>query len=422
MLNSMLPYVINDTERDIFRVNRQAYCSQEIFDKEITNIFNRVWVYLGHESEVPNAADFLVRTIIGRPLIFCRDTEGKLQVFFNTCRHRGAELCRVERGNSRAFRCFYHAWSFSTKGELVGIPGREGYPESFNPNEFALTSPRWSSYRGFVFVTFNPKAADLQDYLGPALEYLDLVADHSVNGMEIVSGEHRYTIGANWKLLVENSLDGYHLMPLHATYFDYLRSSGTEVEANRETLALDLGRGHAVIVDRAPWGRPTARWKPSLGEETRPLIEERRRELEQRLGAERAERVANTDRNLLIFPNLVINDMLAITIRGIWPVAPNKMEVTAWAMARKDDTPALREATLTNFVSFLGPGGFATPDDIEALESIQRTMGAVDDVPWSDMSRGMSRTTNHPTVEEEQTRAFWKHWNHVMTQKSGGLT
>lgn len=407
--SNTVPYLVDDQDTGIFRVNRSTYASAEIFQQEIERIFNRVWLYLGHESEIPNPHDFITRTIVGRPLILCRDTDAKTRVFINTCRHRGAELCRAERGNSRTFQCFYHAWTFSTKGDLVRVPDVKGYPASFRMEDFSLVSPRTAIYRGFVFVSFNPKVADLEDYLGPARAYLDLVADHSEIGMEVVSGEHRYPIAANWKLLVENSLDGYHLLPLHATYFEYLRSTGNEVETRRETLALDLGEGHAVIIDRAPWGRPTARWKPSLGEDTREEIEQRRLKLIGRLGEERADRVSNTDRNLLIFPNLIINDIMAVTIRAIWPVAPGKMDVTAWALAPKDDTPALRAATLNNFVSFLGPGGFATPDDVEALESVQRTMGAASEVLWSDMSRGMQRTGGHPTVEEAQTRAFWKH-------------
>jgi phenylpropionate dioxygenase-like ring-hydroxylating dioxygenase large terminal subunit len=407
-------YVVKDPARGEFRVDRRAYCSPEVFQLEMERVFNRGWLYLGHESEVPQPNDFVTRTILGRPLILCRDAEGKLHAFINSCRHRGAEVCRAERGNAKQFTCFYHAWSYSTAGQLVAVPDKAGYPPSFKQEDIRLASPRTAVYRGFVFISFNPDVEELESYLGEARPYLDLVADHSAAGMEVVSGEHRYSIAANWKLLVENSLDGYHLIPLHVTYFEYLRSSGTQVSTRRKTLALDLGKGHAVIIDEAPWGRPTARWKPSLGEDTRAEIENRREDLMRRVGPERAERIANTDRNLLIFPNLVINDIMAVTIRAIWPVAPGKMDVTAWCLAPKDDSQRLRSATLDNFVSFLGPGGFATPDDIEALESIQRTMGARSEIPWSDMSRGMSRAEGHPTVEEEQARAFWKHWNEVM--------
>lgn len=408
-------YVVDDPASGVFQVNRAAYCSPEIFQTEIERIFNRCWLYLGHESEVPQPNDFITRSILGRPLILCRDGDGEVRVFINSCMHRGAELCRADKGNSRLFACFYHAWTYNTKGELVNVPDRDGYPPSFQPEKIRLQSPRTAVYRGFVFISFNPDVVDLETYLGGARSYIDLVADHSASGMEVVSGEHRYPIAANWKLLVENSIDGYHLIPLHATYFDYLRSSGNEVKVRRPTQALDLGQGHALIIDEAPWGRPTARWKPSLGEEVREEIESRRRELTKRLGPERAEKVANTDRNLLVFPNLVINDIMAITVRTIWPVAPGKMDVTAWSLAPKDDSQKLRSATLTNFVSFLGPGGFATPDDIEALESIQRTMGARCEIPWSDMSRGVGQAEPNTSAQEEQARAFWKHWNHVMT-------
>jgi phenylpropionate dioxygenase-like ring-hydroxylating dioxygenase large terminal subunit len=413
-ISDALRYVVDDPKGGLFQVNRVAYSSPEILQMEIERIFSRCWLYLGHESEIPQPNDFITRTLLGRPLMMVRDSDGEIRVFINSCMHRGAELARAERGNSRLFACFYHAWTYNTKGELVSVPDRAGYPPSFEQEKIRLQAPRTAVYRGFVFISFNPDVVDLETYLGGARYYIDLVADHSAKGMEVVSGEHRYPIAANWKLLVENSIDGYHLIPLHATYFDYLRSSGNEVKTRRPTQALDLGQGHALIIDEAPWGRPTARWRPSLGEDVREEIEARRAELTQRLGAERAEQVANTDRNLLVFPNLVINDIMAVTVRTIWPVAPGRMDVTAWSLAPKDDSPKLRSATLTNFISFLGPGGFATPDDIEALESIQRTMGARGEIPWSDMSRGVAQREPNTSAQEEQARAFWKHWNHLI--------
>lgn len=404
-------YVLDDPTAGIFRVHRDTYASSSVHERELADIFDRSWLFVGHESEVAEPNSYVTRQVAGRPLLMTRSDSGKLHVMINSCRHRGAEICRSPRGAARVFKCFYHGWPYSIDGRLIGVPGRESYPEEFDFGELDLARPpKVASHRGFVFCAFDPAICSLEDYLGRAADYLDLVADHSPSGMEVISGTHEYGIDANWKLLVENSLDGYHLGPLHTTYFQYLVSQGDPVEAQRATEAHDLGSGHALIVDRAPWPRPTARWKPSLGEDMRPLIEERARELHGRLGAERATQIAETDRNLLVFPNLVINDIMAVTIRVIWPTSPTTMTVLGWALAPRDDTAALRAKTIQNFTSFLGPAGFASPDDIEALESVQRTMSARNEAPWSDISRGYASDGPHRSDDEVQTRAFWREW------------
>src|SRR5690606_8901029 len=89
-----------------FRVNRRAFVSAEILEAEQRQIFDRTWLYVGHASEVPDAGDFVTRDVGGRPMIMNRGRDGALRVFFNTCRHRGAEVCRNARGTARYFTCF----------------------------------------------------------------------------------------------------------------------------------------------------------------------------------------------------------------------------------------------------------------------------------------------------------------------------
>lgn len=412
-------FVVEDPSDGLFRVNREALVSQEVFEAERRKVFDKVWLYVGHESEIPASGDFVSRTVGSRPLILCRHTDGSVNVLLNTCRHRGAEVCRDVRGNSKTFKCFYHAWTYDTSGALVGVPGRESFGPGFHEEELGLLPPAGvDSYRGFVFASFNPDVEPLHDYLGGARDYIDLVADQSATGMQIISGTHEYSIRANWKLLVENSLDGYHLVPLHKTYFQYVRQTeGNRMQPKRGTRAYDLGNGHAVIVDRAPWGRPVARWVPSFGEWAREPIESRMRDLRNRFGEERAERIADTDRNLLVFPNLVINDVMGVVVRVLWPTAPDHHLVTGWAIAPRDIDERFRQLTVDSFISFLGPGGFATPDDMEALESCQRGLATIREVPWSDISRGMNKEPGEATsADEVQMRAFWRRWNDLITE------
>jgi phenylpropionate dioxygenase-like ring-hydroxylating dioxygenase large terminal subunit len=170
--------------------------------------------------------------------------------------------------------CFYHAWTYGSTGALDGLPGEEGYGPTFDRAGMGLLSPaQVDSYRGFVFACFDPDAVDLRTYLAGAADYIDLVADQA-EVLEVVPGAHEYSADANWKLFVENSLDGYHLLPVHITYFEYLE----KVEGNRPNLsslneANDLGNGHAAVRMRGPWARPVARWTPALGEPNRERVE-----------------------------------------------------------------------------------------------------------------------------------------------------
>ena len=407
--------IIDDRERGIFRVHRSSMTSTDLFQRERVLIFDRCWIYLGHESEVEKPGDYRRRTVVGRPLFFARGRDGQIRVFLNTCPHRGALICRRDEGNAEVLQCFYHAWTFNTNGELIGVPSEDAYGPGWERSELGLKEPpRVESYRGFIFVSFNPFVEDLVTYLAGAREYLDLIVDQAEEGMRVVAGSNKYTMKANWKLLVENSLDGYHLVPTHQTYLDYISSLGTddtgETMATRlPGAARALGNGHCVIETAARNGRPIAHWHPLYGEEAKePMVRVRQR-LVEKYGEERTRQMADTSRNLIIFPNLVINDIMAITIRYFEPLAPDNMDVTAWHLVPREESDSMLATRLDSFLTFLGPGGFATPDDVEALESCQIGFRATEN-EWSDISRGMLNP-NPLSTDELQMRGFWRQWH-----------
>ncbi len=405
--------IIDNPQDGIFRVHRSAMTSSEVLRLEQERIFDKCWLYLCHESEVENPGDYRRRDVAGRPLFFMRGGDGKLRVFLNTCTHRGALICRHDQGTADVLQCFYHAWTFNNQGELVGVPDEAAYSSSFNRAEMGLKSPpRVDTYRGFVFVSFNPDVEDLIPYLAGAREYIDLVADQAEEGMRIVPGSNRYSIKANWKLLVENSLDGYHVKPTHKTYFEYVTGLGIKGTSGAVQSAFSLpsrvlGNGHAVEEHDGIRGRPIARWSPLFGDENKEVIAATRARLVRRFGAEKARHMADISRNLLVYPNLLIIDSIDITVRIFWPTAPDLMEVTAWQLAPKEEKPELLARRLDNFLTFHGPGGFATPDDVEAIESCQAGYRA-EGVQWSELSRGMHREAI--AEDERQLRAFWRQW------------
>lgn len=411
------PAILIDEVAKTFKVNRRNFVEEDIWRAEKERIFEKCWLYLGHGSELAKPGDFLTRVVAGRNILFTRDSKGEVRALLNTCPHRGAQVCREKKGNAKSFQCFYHGWVFGADGRLRSQPGEDSYAEGFKnrPSSNMTPAPRFEGYRDFYFVSFNPDVAPLQDYLGNAKEYLDIICDQSEAGMTIVPGAQEYCIRANWKLLTENSIDGYHASTTHATYFDYLLNTtgGFDLSHGMGGGGYDLGNGHAVLEYNAPWGRPVAQWIPAWGEEGKAETDRLYANLVERYGVERADRIAKKNRNLFIFPNLVINDIMAVTVRTYYPQAPDYMIINAWALAPRDESAWARKYRLYNFLEFLGPGGFATPDDAEALEHCQRGFRNTKEARWNDISKGFGR--ERPRHDDElQMRAFWTQWNKQM--------
>ncbi|WP_298362090.1 aromatic ring-hydroxylating dioxygenase subunit alpha [uncultured Bradyrhizobium sp.] len=411
------PLLRSEPSTNTFKVSRQAFIDPSILKRERERIFAACWLYLGHDSEIEKPGDFVTRSVGGRSIIFARDREGKARALLNSCPHRGAQVCRERSGNAKSFQCFYHGWVFGVDGQLRNQPGEDSYGKKFKSDSDSNMHqvPRFESYRGFNFICFDPDVVPLVDYLGNAREYLDLICDQSIEGLTVIGGMQEYAINANWKLLVENSIDGYHAMSTHATYLDYLKgTTGGLANMGLVGVGRDLGGGHAVIEYTAPWGRPVAQHIPMWGEDGKRELAVIRQKLEAQYGSERAERIAIKNRNLLIFPNLIVNDIMALTIRTFYPITESRMHVNAWAAGPREESEWARKYRLFNFLEFLGPGGFATPDDVEALEHCQRGYSTANELRWNDISKGMNREI--PAMDdEEQMRAFWRHWNSLIS-------
>jgi p-cumate 2,3-dioxygenase subunit alpha len=414
-------HLVVETPNTSFRVNREVFVSGDVLEREQHALFDKCWIYVGHASELRNPGDFKTRFVAGRPIIFVRDREGNVRALINSCRHRGATVCREREGTARNFYCLYHGWTYQLDGALRNVPGEDAYPSCFDKKDMGLiAAPRLEAYRDFYFLNFDPNAEPLEKYLAGAKDYIDLVVDQSPSGrMEIISGTQEYDIRANWKLLIENSVDDYHLIATHATWLNYMRNSGVNVMPPKGSGQLlptkgagkDLGNGHLTTDNPNFRGRPVAKWISIYGEEAKADIEAIRAELVARLGEARAARVADTNRNLVIFPNLVINDGSSVTVRYFYPVAPDHMRVVAWALGPVEETEAQRARRLHAFLTFYGPGGFATPDDVAALEAAQQGYASWRDVQWNDLSRGMGRNDEQANTDEEHLRVFWRHWN-----------
>ena len=187
------------------------------------HVFANIWVYVGHESEVPAQNDFVSRTLGRRPIILTRGKNGALHVLINRCTHRGAVVCRQAQGNAARFVCGYHAWTFGNDGKCVGVPLSHAYGPAFDLSAQNLNrAPRVGKLsrirlclperRGETrcSITSRMRARYLDEWIGPWRRPLPVVAR---------AGSMRFETHANWKVIYDNAGDGYQptLLPhLHA--------------------------------------------------------------------------------------------------------------------------------------------------------------------------------------------------------------
>ncbi len=372
------------------RLDRRVYRSTAIFDAEIRNIWEKTWVFVAHESQVARPNDYVTSAIGRHSIILIRDSDGVLRAHINVCSHRGAKLLPMVRGHARVITCPYHAWAFNPAGELISVNGEAagGYPESFDKTALGLTAVRTASYRGFVFVTLNPQAPSLEEHLGDAATFIDLLVDQSESGWEVLKGHSTYSYEGNWKLQAENGVDGYHAPFVHANFVSTIENRKRSKSVGTKTKAMnvrhdpskmhggyfDLGRGHVMI------------WRDWDNPEDRFNFDQLPR-LEERLGPVRAKWALGRLRNLLIFPNLMIMDQMSTQLRVIKPIDAGRTEVTGYAFAPVGEAPERRRQRLRYFEDFFNPSGMATPDDLEIFNRSQEGFGA-HQAQWSDMSRG----------------------------------
>jgi benzoate/toluate 1,2-dioxygenase subunit alpha len=416
-------------------VHRDVYVHPELFDLEMERLWASAWIFVGHDSQVPNPGDFYTVNVARQPLLMVRGSDGIVRVLLNRCAHKGAKIVGAGSGNcGKVLRCSYHGWTYALDGSLRTVPVKSGYADTgFQDSEAArgLTAvANVAIYRGFVFARLSRGGASFEEYFGDSLSSIDNLADRSPLGrLEVAGAPLRYMHNSNWKMFVENLNDTMHPMVAHES------SAGT---------ARDLWRD-----------RPADEPKPMVIEQFLPFVSnydffdkmgvriyenghsytgvnfsihssysavpEYGAQMEAAYGAERARAILGESRhNTVYYPSLTIKGAIQ-TIRVVRPIAADRTLIESFVLRLAGAPPALLERSATYNRLINAPTSVVGHDDLYCYRAIQEGLAA-DGNEWVSMHRNYSDREKagglagtHNGVSEVPMRGQFRAWVAAMT-------
>ena len=382
------------------------------FEREQQRIFRGpVWSFVGLEIEVPALGDFKTTCIGAIPVILTRDREGELQVIENRCAHRGALVCRQLRGNQSRLSCVYHQWTYDLRGRLLGVPfrggigGRGGMPPDFDPAQHNLTRLRVAVLHGLVFATFSEHSVPLLEYLGTMV--VASIARLCARPLSLL-GDQRQFMRGNWKLYAENTRDPYHASLLHLFHntFGLYRSSQTGA------CLMDDSHRHTMLYAKAATSDLRAdleTYKDVRSYDTSfkladPSVLAGRKEFDDGI----------TLVILSVFPNLVLQQIAnTLAVRQIVTHGVDGLELVWTHFGYADDDDELRAMRLKQ-ANLIGPAGFVSMEDGEAVEIVQRAVRQAGEASsYIAMGGGRAEDAQH-LVTESAIIGFWQAYRRVM--------
>jgi benzoate/toluate 1,2-dioxygenase alpha subunit len=380
--------VADDSASGVHRVSRDIFTDPQIFELEMQHIFEGNWIYLAHESQIPNRNDYFTTCIGRQPIFLARNKDDEINAFINACSHRGSMICRHKRGTKATFTCPFHGWTFSNSGRLLKVkdPDGAGYPEQFHVegSHDLKKIARFEAYRGFLFGSLNPDVKPLAEHLGEATKMIDLMVDQAPDGLEVLRGSSSYIYDGNWKLQAENGADGYHVSSLH---WNYIATTSRRKAESDDIRAMDLSKiakqkggyysfenGHLMV------------WSQIADPTSRPAYAQFDK-LTATYGRAKAQWMVGNLRTLCLYPNVYLMDQMSSQLRVFRPLAVDKTEVTIYCIAPKNEPAEQRARRIRQYEDFFNASGMATPDDLEEFRACQQAYMAKA-MRWNDLSRG----------------------------------
>jgi phenylpropionate dioxygenase-like ring-hydroxylating dioxygenase large terminal subunit len=358
--------------------SREIFVDADIYRQEQEQIFRRGWLFVGHESQVPKPDDFYVSRMGEDSVILTRDRQGKLHVLLNSCRHRGMKLCRYDEGNTRLFSCPYHAWGYSTDGnlvstpgELVGVPGyKKYYHEKLDKREWGLIQvAQMVNYRGTIWATWDKNAAPFEDYLGGMRLWLDSALDHRdgrEGGSTILVGVQKWRTNCNWKFAATNFVgDAAHGVSHKSVNLVGINPSGGKGRRDERPEGHaafgwpDLGHGGLGFLPRPEEDFP----RPGIFQRY-PAVSEYFAQTAQANLKQRAGGIHYQGKGT-IFPNMSFHEEQPRTIIVHHPNGPTQTEFWRYYLVDADAPDEVKDTLRHYFMTYSGPGGMTEQDDLE---------------------------------------------------------
>ena len=187
------------------------YVDPRIAELERQTVFSKTWQLIGRVDQLQQPGQFLRATVAGEPIVAVRGTDGQLRAFYNVCRHHAAAVVTEPCGVAQILHCPYHGWNYGLDGALKGMPEFDGV-ENFDRKDHGLVPVRVDTWENFVFINLDPNTAPLRDFLGALVRRMEPLGVSKLHYFD----RRVYNIACNWKVFVDNYLDGgYHVPHLH---------------------------------------------------------------------------------------------------------------------------------------------------------------------------------------------------------------
>jgi len=396
-------------------------------------IFMRTWVYVGHDSEIEKTGDYKMTSVGKEPVLLTRGEDGKPHVVINRCSHRGAAVCLLPKGNVSGFRCQFHGWTFGLDGELAAIPYGE---EGFDKDALSLTrAARVESYRGFIFASFDPGVPALTEYLSDVIPYIDSFVEWAGDyELQVAPDANEVVYDANWKMQMENNVDGYHLSFTHQSLFSVLqRRTGNQSRYLSKAATANADEAGTATVESFSNGHAVMDMRYLGNEELRRAMKRDRldilpgapapdADLDQYFGIENAEDLylssLGPTLNISIFPTVNLG---SINICEVHPLAVDRTRVVLRPLLLKGAPDDINRMRLRYHEIGSGAAGFVQPDDIEMFNRVSQGL-ASEEVEWIEMTRGKDReevfSETHQVSQisdETPQRGQYRWWREMMS-------
>lgn len=363
-------------------VGRQIFSDPEIYETELQRVFGRSWLFLAHETQIPNPGDYITCKMGETPVIVTRDGAGAIRALINSCRHRGNAVTRSDAGHARTFTCSYHGWCYDSSGKrvdsggLVAVPGlKTYYDEKIDlPALGLIPVAQVGVYHGLIFGALDPQAVPLEEFLGDFRWFLDMVLDRG--DFAAVPGVVRWRMKCNWKFAADNAIgDNAHAQIAHRSAFIAMERKlgaprmGLGVDEPGFTILTEYGHGANC---KTSYFAGTDDYDTAGGKFQRidPVFEQWRENpaILEKMGPLRSQIVRY---NGNVFPNLFMIDRL-LMMRN--PIGPGETEIRAIALYDRNAPPETQELQKRRAFRKFGPSGLLEQEDGENWD--QATTGA----------------------------------------------